>query len=116
MDGVTYLRTDDKRGWLFAYHPKLELSMLEAAPGDYIIEAAAFRCDSSSGQVPIREGPGLLSRQCGDSVFPGEEVYAVARWIPNDSSEATYLKLSDDKGWVQMAGSNMQETPLFVKI
>lgn len=116
MDGVTYLRTDDKKGWLFAYHPKLELSMLEYAPGDYIIETAAFRCNSSSGKVPIRQGPGLLSKQCEDSVYPDEEVCAVARWLPLDGTGVTYLKLSDDKGWVQLNDSLMQESSLFVKI
>lgn len=116
MDGVTYLRTEDKKGWLFAYHPKLDINMLEAVPGQYFIETATFRCMSTSGKVPIRDGPSLLSKGCDDAVYVNEDIDVLALWIPNDSSNTSFLKLSGGKGWVQQAGSFMQASPLFEKI
>ena len=117
MDGVTYLRSDDRKGWLFAVHPKLDITMLEPAPGNYIIESATYRCVAQIGKIPVREGPGLLSKET-DSVYPDEEVHVVARWLPSDSTGFTFLKLSDQKGWVQLDqdGSSVQELPLFMKV
>lgn len=116
MDGVRYLRTDDKKGWLFAFHPKLEMTMLEPAPGNYIIENSTFRCVSHGEEVPIREGPGLMSKCRDDAVFPGEEVHTVARWLPDDGTGLVFLKLSDHKGWVELFKTGSNKIYLFSPI
>lgn len=116
MDGIRYLRTEDKKGWVFAYHPKLQITMLEPVHGEYLIENATLRCISESDKVPIREGPGLLSKACGDGVYPGEEVQAVARWRPDDGSGRAYLKLGGGKGWVQLHEEGSEKALLFQKI
>lgn len=116
MDGVRYLRTDDKKGWVFAYHPKLQITMLEPVSGDYVLENCTYRCICKIGTVPIREGPSMMSKVCEDCIYPEEDIQIVARWVSPDEGSMCFLKLSNNKGWVQLFEASAEKEPFFMRI
>jgi hypothetical protein len=100
VDGTRYLRTDDKTGWLFPFHPKLGITMLEKIPGHCEIQSSLYKCMSNSEPVAVRNGPSVLSAATGDFIYPSEEIHTTESWSPDDGSGLVFLKLRDGQGWI----------------
>lgn len=137
LDGTTYVRLADDRGWVFERHPqeyypvlvlrdgtvvghvlrflgwaKLTKSCCECAGTWTDVDAMYKYSESAMKPMGIRFGPGVDSQITGDAILPGDVIHVSECLVLDDGSGQLYLKLSDGRGWVFLLHPT-HNTPMF---